>query len=101
MVARSAATSEIAAVVSRDAEKLQSRILRAMVREGPLRLRYPDVPDRPDQAYHFGRASYNSANPCLSFLAAVHRRPPGTYVELSVRQVFYCGRVPDIAILPG
>lgn len=45
------AASEIALLVSRDAEKLQSRFLTAMVREGRLRLRYPDVPNRPDQAY--------------------------------------------------
>ena len=45
------AASEIAALVSRDAEKLQSRFLTALVREGRLQLRYPDVPNRPDQAY--------------------------------------------------
>ena len=45
------ATSELAAVVDRDAEKLQSRFLTAMVREGVLELRYPDVRNRPDQAY--------------------------------------------------
>lgn len=45
------AASEIALLVSRDAEKLQSRFLTAMVREGRLRLRYPDAPNRPDQAY--------------------------------------------------
>ena len=45
------ATSEIAALVDRDAEKLQSRFLTAMVREGVLELRYPDVRNRPDQAY--------------------------------------------------
>lgn len=45
------AASEIARLVARDAEKLQSRFLTAMVREGRLQLRYPDVPNRPDQAY--------------------------------------------------
>ena len=45
------ATSELAALVDRDAEKLQSRFLTAMVREGTLELRYPDVRNRPDQAY--------------------------------------------------
>ena len=45
------ATSEIATLVDRDAEKLQSRFLTAMVREGVLELRYPDVRNRPDQAY--------------------------------------------------
>jgi ATP-dependent DNA helicase RecG len=45
------ATSELAALVDRDAEKLQSRFLTAMVREGELELRYPEVRNRPDQAY--------------------------------------------------
>lgn len=45
------AASAIAQLVARDAEKLQSRFLTAMVREGRLQLRYPDVPNRPDQAY--------------------------------------------------
>lgn len=45
------ATSELAALVDRDAEKLQSRFLTAMVRESVLELRYPDVRNRPDQAY--------------------------------------------------
>lgn len=44
-------TAELAALVDRDAEKLQSRFLTAMVREGTLELRYPDVRNRPDQAY--------------------------------------------------
>ena len=43
--------SELALLVARDAEKLQSRFLTAMVRERRLELRYPDVPNRPDQAY--------------------------------------------------
>ena len=45
------ATSELAALVDRDADKLQSRFLTAMVRKGVLELRYPDVRNRPDQAY--------------------------------------------------
>lgn len=45
------ATSELAALVNRDAEKLQSRFLTAMVREGALELRYPEIRNRPDQAY--------------------------------------------------
>lgn len=44
-------TSELAALVDRDAEKLQSRFLTAMVRAGALELRYPAVRNRPDQAY--------------------------------------------------
>ena len=43
--------SEIALLVDRDAEKLQSRFLTAMVREDLLELRYPEVRNRPDQAY--------------------------------------------------
>ncbi len=43
--------SQLAALVDRDAEKLQSRFLTAMVREGTLELRYPEVRNRPDQAY--------------------------------------------------
>lgn len=45
------AAGEIALLVARDAEKLQSRLLTAMVREGLLELKHPDVPNRPDQAY--------------------------------------------------
>lgn len=45
------AASELAALVDRDTEKLQSRFLTAMVREGVLELRHPDVRNRPDQAY--------------------------------------------------
>jgi ATP-dependent DNA helicase RecG len=44
-------TSELAALVDRDADKLQTRFLTAMVKEGVLELRYPDVRNRPDQAY--------------------------------------------------
>ena len=45
------ATSELAALVDRDADKLQTRFLTAMVREGVLELNYPDVRNRLDQAY--------------------------------------------------
>ena len=44
-------TSELAALVDRDAEKLQTRFLTAMVKSGLLELRFPDVRNRPDQAY--------------------------------------------------
>ena len=44
-------TSELAALVHRDADKLQSRFLTAMVRRGVLELKYPEVRNRPDQAY--------------------------------------------------
>ena len=44
-------TSELAALVDRDAEKLQSRFLTSMVGEGALELRHPEVRNRPDQAY--------------------------------------------------
>lgn len=43
--------AEIARLVDRDAEKLQSRFLTAMVEESKLVLRHPDVRNRPDQAY--------------------------------------------------
>jgi ATP-dependent DNA helicase RecG len=42
---------ELGSLVNRDPENLQTRFLTAMVREGRLQLRYPDVPNRPDQAY--------------------------------------------------
>jgi ATP-dependent DNA helicase RecG len=45
------ATSELAALVDRDADKLQTRFLTAMVKAEILELRYPDVRNRPDQAY--------------------------------------------------
>ena len=43
--------TELGALVDREAEKLQSRFLTAMVKEGLLELRHPDVRNRPDQAY--------------------------------------------------
>jgi len=45
------ATSELTALVDRDAEKLQTRFLTAMVKSGVLELRYPDVRNWPEQAY--------------------------------------------------
>jgi ATP-dependent DNA helicase RecG len=44
-------SKELAALLNRDAENLQGRILGGMVRKGLLELRFPDVPNRPDQAY--------------------------------------------------
>ena len=42
---------DLAALLSRDAENLQGRILAGLVKKGLLELRFPDVPNRPDQAY--------------------------------------------------
>lgn len=42
---------ELGALLQRDADNLQTRFLTAMVRESRLVLRFPDVPNRPDQAY--------------------------------------------------
>lgn len=50
-VGRWLSTSELAALVDRDAEKLQTRFLTAMVKSSVLELRFPDVRNRPDQAY--------------------------------------------------
>lgn len=44
-------SKELAVLLSRDAENLQSRILGGMVKRQQLELRFPDVPNRPDQAY--------------------------------------------------
>ena len=44
-------SKDLAALLNRDAENLQGRILGGMVRKGLLELRFPDVPNRPDQAY--------------------------------------------------
>ena len=49
--------AEIARLVDRDAEKLQSRFLTAMVKERVLELRHPDVRNRPDQAYRTAAAT--------------------------------------------
>lgn len=42
---------ELGALLSRDPDNLQTRILTSLVRDGRLQLRHPDVPNRPDQAY--------------------------------------------------
>jgi ATP-dependent DNA helicase RecG len=42
---------ELGQLLQRDADNLQSRFLTAMVRQRQLELRFPDVPNRPDQAY--------------------------------------------------
>jgi ATP-dependent DNA helicase RecG len=44
-------SKDLAALLNRDAENLQGRILGGMVKKGLLELRFPDVPNRPDQAY--------------------------------------------------
>ena len=44
-------TRDLADFLSRDPENLQSRILTGLVKKGLLELRYPGVPNRPDQAY--------------------------------------------------
>jgi ATP-dependent DNA helicase RecG len=44
-------SKDLAALLSRDAENLQGRILTGLVKKGLLELRFPDVPNRPDQAY--------------------------------------------------
>ena len=43
--------SHIGELMKRSPAALQSRFLKPMVREGLLRLRYPDKPNQPDQAY--------------------------------------------------
>lgn len=45
------AARELADLLNRDADNLQSRILTVLVKQGFLELRYPSVPNRPDQAY--------------------------------------------------
>lgn len=42
---------ELAELLNRDADNLQTRILAAMVKKQALELRYPEVKNRPDQAY--------------------------------------------------
>ncbi|TSA14361.1 MAG: hypothetical protein D4R79_03515 [Comamonadaceae bacterium] len=49
--ARWLTSKDLAALLSRDAENLQGRILAGLVKKGLLELRFPDVPNRPDQAY--------------------------------------------------
>lgn len=43
--------AHIGELMNRSPEALRSRFLKPMVAEGVLRLRYPDKPNRPDQAY--------------------------------------------------
>ena len=45
------AAKELASLLNRDAENLQGRILAGLVKRGGLELKFPDVPNRPDQAY--------------------------------------------------
>jgi hypothetical protein len=42
---------DLAALLSRDAENLQGRILSGLVKRAFLELSFPEVPSRPDQAY--------------------------------------------------
>ena len=49
--ARWLASKDLAALLSRDAENLQCRILAGLVKKALLELRFPEVPNRPDQAY--------------------------------------------------
>ena len=49
--ARWLTTRDLAELLSRDPENLQRRILTGLVNQGLLELRYPGVPNRPDQAY--------------------------------------------------
>ena len=51
---------DLAALLNRDAENLQSRILGGMVKKAQLELRFPDVPNRPDQAYRTVAAANQS-----------------------------------------
>lgn len=44
-------SKDLATLLNRDAENLQGRILARLVKKGLLALRFPDVPNRPDQAY--------------------------------------------------
>jgi len=44
-------SKDLAALLRRDADNLQGRILAGLVKKGLLELRFPDVPNRPDQAY--------------------------------------------------
>lgn len=42
---------DIGNFLARDAKNIQIRFLTALVRAGELELRFPEVPNRPDQAY--------------------------------------------------
>ena len=54
---------DLAALLSRDSENLQGRILTGLVRKGLLELRFPDVPNRPDQAYRSVSQSLSKLSP--------------------------------------
>jgi ATP-dependent DNA helicase RecG len=49
--ARWLTSKELATLLGREAENLQSRILGGMVKKALLELKFPDVPNRPDQAH--------------------------------------------------
>lgn len=53
-------SKDLAALLNRDAENLQGRILGGMVKKALLELRFPDVPNRPDQAYRTVAAAKQS-----------------------------------------
>jgi ATP-dependent DNA helicase RecG len=44
-------TRQLAGLLGRQPDNLQTKVLAALVREGRLELRHPAVPNRPDQAY--------------------------------------------------
>jgi hypothetical protein len=44
-------TESLARLLDRNADRLRKRYLTPTVQEGLLRLRYPESPNRPDQAY--------------------------------------------------
>jgi len=44
-------TQQIAALINRYAERVQDRVIAPLVRAGLLEMRFPDEPNRPDQAY--------------------------------------------------
>jgi ATP-dependent DNA helicase RecG len=52
---RDFSTERLARILKRNPVRLRHRFLAPMVREGILRLRYPEAPNRPDQAYRAAR----------------------------------------------
>jgi ATP-dependent DNA helicase RecG len=44
-------TTEIARLLKRSSANMQGRYIRPMLADGLLRMKYPDEPNRPDQAY--------------------------------------------------
>ena len=50
-------TESLAQLLERNADSLRKRYLAPMVREGVLELRYPEAPNRPDQAHTAARRS--------------------------------------------